>query len=160
MEEWRLIHQEPGYSISSLGRVMNNFTKHIKSIRYDRYGYPRVTLYPSGRTYTIHRLIMTNFYPAEMWNEHVNHIDNNRANSILSNLEWVTAKENIAHVFRQNRNHDVNGELNPMAKLSIHDVWNIRYWHWDLSTSLLSYLYEVGEETIRKIRVFESWKGV
>lgn len=58
--------------------------------------------YIAGRLYTVHRLI------AEAWlyniesktKQQVNHIDGNKLNNVLSNLEWVTAKENVEHLFK------------------------------------------------------------
>lgn len=63
MEIWKIIPHEQGYEVSSLGRIRNRITLKIKSLRFDRYGYKRVTLYPSGKTYTIHRLVMLTFEP-------------------------------------------------------------------------------------------------
>lgn len=58
MEQWKKIQDEPIYSVSSKGSIKNNQTDHIKSLRLDKDGYQRVTLYPSGKTYRIHSLVM------------------------------------------------------------------------------------------------------
>lgn len=58
--------------------------------------------YIQGREHIVHRLI------AEAWlynetpttKQQVNHIDGNKLNNVLSNLEWVTAKENMDHLFK------------------------------------------------------------
>lgn len=60
--QWKTIPFEDMYEVSSTGEVRNRQTLHIKSQRYDRYGYKRVTLYPSNKTYTIHRLVMLVFF--------------------------------------------------------------------------------------------------
>ena len=62
---WKTIDLEPNYEISDLGEVRNKFTKKVKSLRVDRGGYSRVTLYPSGKTYHIHRLVALAFLKNE-----------------------------------------------------------------------------------------------
>jgi hypothetical protein len=47
--------------------------------------------------FTIHRLMALAFIPRIEGKDFVNHIDGNRANNNLSNLEWVTRKENVRH---------------------------------------------------------------
>lgn len=158
MEIWKTIQYEDRYEVSSLGRIRNIQTQHIKSIRYDRDGYPRVTLYPSGKTYTIHRLIMTTFHERKEWLEHVNHINHDRGNSILSNLEWVSAKENVRHMHSHGRNADINGSRNPMAKLTQSDVIVIRYSLYPYSDAAIARMYNVASETIRRVRTFSTWR--
>ena len=55
-----------------------------------------------GTTYIqLHRALMLAFKPIENFeNLQVNHIDGNKNNNNLNNLEWVTPKENIAHAIR------------------------------------------------------------
>lgn len=160
MTRWRLIHQQPQYSISSKGKIRNNTSKHIKSTRLDRYGYPRVTLYPSGKTFTIHRLIMTNFTPKESWKEQINHKDSVRKNSVLSNLEWVTPKENSQHMILNNRQADVNGSKNPMAKLTDKIVSYIRCFLIDYPVAEVAEIYGVSITTIERVRSGDSWKNI
>ena len=49
------------------------------------------------RKSSIHRLLAENFIPNPNNYEYVNHIDGNKANFDLSNLEWCTQKQNIYH---------------------------------------------------------------
>lgn len=160
MESWKIMHQAPNYSISSKGRVRNNRNDHILKNSKDRYGYPRIHLSSPRKTYTIHRLIMTNNTPESEWKEQVNHIDSNRENSTLENLEWVTAKENIQHVHKSNRNADVNGENNPMAKLDTEAVILIKYSLTFLSNAKTAKLIGVSGTTIDRIRNGEAWKHI
>ena len=57
MEDYKVIPFEDNYEVSDKGNVRNINTQHVKSLRYDKYGYLRVTLYPSGITYSTHRLV-------------------------------------------------------------------------------------------------------
>ena len=54
----------------------------------------------SKKTFRVHRLVLMAFAPIEnMQNLEVNHIDGNKKNNSLSNLEWVTSSENKLHAF-------------------------------------------------------------
>lgn len=51
--------------------------------------------------YSVHRLILENFKPVENMDKmQVNHIDGNKWNNKLSNLEWVTCSENNKHAHK------------------------------------------------------------
>ncbi len=54
-----------------------------------------VVVLSDGKNHFIHRLMAKTFLPDEK--EHVNHIDGNKQNNQLSNLEWATPKENAQH---------------------------------------------------------------
>ena len=83
---WKTIQNETNYEVSSEGQVRNKQTKQIKSLRYSNKGYARVTLYPSGKTYSIHRLVTENFIINQDNYPSVNHKDGNKANNRLENL--------------------------------------------------------------------------
>lgn len=112
MEIWRSINGYEGqYEVSNMGRVKSLpreivRTSHgIMPIRErilkqgeDRYGYLYVTLQDGAKRhhYTVHRLVICSFI-GEMKGKQVNHIDGDKTNNKIDNLEWVTAKENIDH---------------------------------------------------------------
>lgn len=49
----------------------------------------------------VHRLLMRAFRPTEGWEElQVNHVDGERTNNTLSNLEWCTQHENLRHAWK------------------------------------------------------------
>lgn len=99
---WKPIEGFENYSISNTGEICNNKTDHImlKSISN---GYQVVTLSNRGSQTQkyVHRLLMEAFNPMEdkeLQNKMVvNHIDGNRSNNDLQNLEWVSIKENNLH---------------------------------------------------------------
>lgn len=49
------------------------------------------------KKFKVHRLVAMAFLPNPQNKEFVNHIDRNRANNCLPNLEWVTPQENSDH---------------------------------------------------------------
>lgn len=91
------------YYITDDGRVWSEKTKKYLATNLDKYGYVKVRLVsPNSKrhTYSIHRLMLENFNPVENMEElQVNHIDGNKLNNHLNNLEWTTPHENVQHAF-------------------------------------------------------------
>lgn len=105
METWRKIHGFENYSVSADGRVRNDVTNTIKTISLDHAGYCSVLLHANGmkkKSY-VHRLVAIAFIDNPLQKREVNHIDGNKQNNSVSNLEWVTSSENKRH------NYDVLG---------------------------------------------------
>ena len=158
--QWKDIPFEDMYEVSSTGLVRTKSTYHVKKQRLDRYGYKRVTLYPSGKTYTTHRLVMLTFYPDDI-NEEINHIDGDKTNNNIENLEWCTSSHNAHH--RSNVLHPdtVNGEKNPMAKISESTAKQIKYGNFScLNNREIGDLFGVTSEVVRRIRSGQRWKHI
>lgn len=81
-----------GTGRSDKGRVMNWF--------YGSSGYRQVKLSKKGKGYhfPIHRLVATHLVEGRFDGAVVNHINGDKDDNRASNLEWVTQRENIAHV--------------------------------------------------------------
>lgn len=80
----------------------------------------------SKRTFRVHRLVMMAFNPIENMDElEVNHIDGNKKNNKLENLEWCTASENQIHAFKTGLNKSRRGEESNFSKLTNDDVKKI-----------------------------------
>lgn len=86
------------YFICETGRVFNEAGHEIS--QWNSYGrggvYKRVTLYHNGtkRNYRVHRLVAMVYLNNTLNKPEVHHIDANTFNNNVSNLEWVTGKEN------------------------------------------------------------------
>lgn len=77
----------------------------------------------SKRTFRVHRLVMMAFNPVENMDElEVNHIDGNKKNNKLENLEWCTASENQIHAFKTGLNKSRRGEESNFSKLTNDDA--------------------------------------
>ena len=65
-------------------------------------GYFQVLLSKNGRVYTksVHRLVAEAFIRRVDGKDQVNHIDGDKQNNVLSNLEWCNNSENAIHAFR------------------------------------------------------------
>lgn len=100
LEIWKPILGEGMYSVSNLGRVKNH---HNRLLRTNiREGYPRIKLVFKGkrRNFFIHRLSAIAFIPNTENKQCINHIDGNKLNNRVENLEWCTNIENVQHAYR------------------------------------------------------------
>ena len=123
---WKTIQQESSYEINENGDVRNIKTGHIKSTRLDKYGYKRVTLYPSGKTYSIHRLVAMTYLSNNKCFKTVNHINGNKIDNNVKNLEWCSFSDNTKHAHRAGLiTVNVKGTNNPMSKFTKEDIENI-----------------------------------
>ena len=119
MEEiWKDIKDyEDLYQVSNLGRVksirrkVNNNRgimirqEKILTPEITKHGYLRIKLFKNnkGKRILIHRLVAETFISNPENKPQVNHIDFNRANNKVDNLEWVSASENIKYSFDKGR---------------------------------------------------------
>jgi hypothetical protein len=62
--------------------------------------YLHVSLNSRERVFTVHRLVAETFLPNPENKPQVNHKDGNKLNNHVSNLEWVTASENMKHAYK------------------------------------------------------------
>lgn len=137
-EEWRTIDGWDGYEISNLGNVRSYLLRSYnrgratsptaKRIQLSVWGYPEVRLFQYGKTrkFRVHRLVATAFLPNPYKKREVNHIDGDRTNNNVANLEWVSRTENMLHAYRVNNAPRMRGERNGHAKLTAADVRQIK----------------------------------
>lgn len=120
--EWKLIEGFDGvYSVSNYGEVRNNKTGKLMKPRKNETGYLRINLTKNGKPkcMRVHRLVAQAFIPNPENKPEVNHIDFNRENNCVSNLEWVTNQENTQYsvcnrIFpgQQKKRNNKTGERN------------------------------------------------
>lgn len=125
MEEiWKDIKGYEGlYQISNLGRVKSlarkkqGFKSHYftkeRILKNSKIGlYEGVRLYDgkTSKPVTIHRLLAIHFIPKVKGKNCVNHIDGNKLNNKLENLEWCTRAENNIHAWNNNLIKNANNK--------------------------------------------------
>ena len=105
------------YEVSNLGRVrrLESFVTNKNGVKQKvpgkilkpgtARGYLTVNLSKNGivRTCSIHRLVSTAFIPNSDKKFQVNHLDEDKTNNTVENLEWCTAKENVNYGTRNKR---------------------------------------------------------
>lgn len=103
-EIWKVIKEFPQYKVSNFGQIMSYKNPNKPIIlkgQITKKGYRSVHLRDeNGHSYSkqVHRLVLENFSPREdMQQLEVNHIDENKLNNNLTNLEWMTHLENMRY---------------------------------------------------------------
>lgn len=97
---WLRCKENDNYEISEMGDVRNSKTKRLLKPKVRKSnGYLEVQFYDEGnRTYHyIHRIVANNFIPNPDNKTQVNHKDEIKSNNHISNLEWVTPRENTQY---------------------------------------------------------------
>ena len=137
MEEiWKDIKNYEGiYQVSSLGNVRSldmqvwsgtvYYTKKGRVLKagINRNGYYTVVLCKDRiqKSYDVHRLVAMTFIENNLNKKAVNHIDSNKLNNCISNLEWVTDRENNTH--RHLKNDKRTSKYVGVFKWKYSDLW-------------------------------------
>lgn len=134
IERWKDIPGYEGkYIISNKGRVMSlpferrNGTngsylnkEKVLTPQENNTGYYRVCLLKNKKRshLYIHRLVAENFIKNYKNSPCVNHIDGNKLNNNVENLEWVSYSENSSHAYHVLKNNDCKSQLNCFGDLN------------------------------------------
>lgn len=117
----------PHFTAYPNGLVMNSYGKPVK-IRIDNDGYVSTIVANLGavKPIKLHRLIKYTFSSDEerkFIDEHpemqVNHIDGDKQNNSVDNLEWCTCKENIDHAIKHGLH--INNDYSPYKEDILND---------------------------------------
>jgi hypothetical protein len=178
VEIWRPVKGYEGlYEVSNLGRV-KSVSRVIRGGRYncDRLFkerilkqaackgngfYHRVQLNKdsNGRMFAVHRLVAEAFIPNPENKPEVNHVDANRFNNTVENLEWVTQEENIEHARINGLLSKSKGEDRWCAKLKETDVFEIRELHRSgkMNQKEIAKVFNVDHSNINSIIKGKTW---
>lgn len=154
------------YEVSENGEIRNAKTKEVRKARINRCGYlqlnfPRNDGTGKSTTKPVHRVVAEVFLPNPNKLPEVNHIDGNKQNNAVYNLEWCTKSENTSHAHRTGLAHSKRGSDHVNSKLTQHDVKEIRtrYSKENISQQKLADEYHVAQATIGRIIRGERYKN-
>lgn len=164
-EIWKPVNGYEGhYEISNKGRI-KSVQRTIKSTSGDRvllskikpvfigphgYMFAHLRKDKKARTIPVHRIIAIAFIPNPEGKPCVNHIDADKTNFHISNLEWVTYKENLHHALKLSKGGN--------SKLTVEQVIEIR--NSKEKNVHLAKKYNVVVETISHIKNNKTWNVI
>lgn len=164
----------PGYAgkyfINEQGQVWSVPRSRLMCPQVHRkMGYPQVLLQTPGkgaRATNLHYLMRLTWMPpapgpvgTRRGEWCVNHIDGNKENNHIGNLEWLTTTENVKHAWRTGLNHTAIGEDAKNSKFTSDEVRQIRLrLLLGEKTKALSEEFDVSIVLIKKMQWFVSWK--
>lgn len=159
---------EGEYQISTYGRIKSfkNGREIIMRPLPTRNGYLNILLCKDGRhkNFSVHVLVARAFIPNPDNKQEVNHIDGEKFNCHVSNLEWSNRSENNKHAFRIGLKKQLHGGDNPKANLTNEDARYCRevFKPWDKNFGLkaLARKFGVSKECIRRIVHYTAYRDV
>jgi hypothetical protein len=174
-EIWKDIEDYEGYyqvsnqgRVKSLARVIVRSDGSLLPIKekimkpfISSKGYNRIDLHNNtGQTkYKVARLVAIAFIPNPLNKPEVNHIDTNKLNDNVENLEWNTGSENIIHAYKNNLMHIPHGENRYNAKLTEQEAIRIlELFKNKIPRMEIAKMYNVTYWCIRSITDRISWK--
>jgi len=98
--------KESNYEISDKGVLRNRITKKVLKYHLNHHGYYKVQIDigEGKKDYFVHRLIAMVFLTKIEGKDYINHINSNKLDNRVENLEWCTVQENNAHAYINNLN--------------------------------------------------------
>lgn len=176
MEIWKPIKGYEGvYEVSNFGRIKSlereiyrgkDYAKRVQKEKIlkqvvNKDSYHRVSLNKNSKSkmFAVSRLVAEAFIPNPENKPEVNHIDANRFNNKVENLEWVTAEENLNHARENGLLNKMQGEKSWCSKLKESDVKEIRRLHASgkHNQKELSRLFGVHHSNVNLIVKNKSW---
>lgn len=160
------------FSVKGSGRFGDNTVPdrpRQMSKRINKYGYIDVGLRfvddegkRKKRMYEVHRLVARSFIPNPENLPQVNHIDGDKLNNHVSNLEWCTARYNVKHRVKNGDSYTLKGEKNPCAKLDDQDIPVIMHAYNSGSMSIkeIADVFRVAKTTINNIVYGYQWNHI
>ena len=165
-EEWKsVVGYEGTYDVSNAGRIRrtrsaNEMTAvRMRKPYLERQGYLRIALWLGNkkRTFNVHRIVLSAFVGPCQDGMQTNHIDGDKTNNRIDNLEYVTPSENRRHAFRTGLQTPMRGSKNPLAKLTEEDVRAIRKLIGKKSLASIGRMFGVAKSTVGCISNGSRW---
>ena len=155
---------EDDYQASNLGRIRrvikNKELFFIRTLIVSNRGYHIIHFSINGisKMCRVHRLVAQTFIPNPENKPQINHIDGNKINNHIGNLEWCTAKENDKHAVATGLSSKV-GERNANSKLKSFQVRVIRKID-DMTEFEIAKIFNISRANVGRIKRKEYWKHI
>lgn len=128
-----VVGYEDYFQVTEDGQVWSKRTNKFLKQTISKTGYYAISTRLGGRKgipkyFKVHRFVAQAYIPNPENKPHVNHIDGNKLNNHISNLEWCTPSENIQHAYDTGliNKDSLKGENSFSAKLTNDQVRQIR----------------------------------
>ena len=110
-------YKDTPYYVTENGRIFND-KKQLKTYRGERYEKLVIKINGKATSRYVHRMVAETFIENPDNKKTVNHLDGNKMNNCVSNLEWATSSENNYHSYKVGLKipYDRKGENNPNYK--------------------------------------------
>lgn len=154
------------YLINENGDIFDIKENKLRNPVENKKGYYKVSFYLYGKYKLkfVHRLVLEHFDPIENMNElQVNHIDGNKKNNNVNNLEWCTLKENMKHAWENKlcKNSTPSGNDAHHRVLNSEIVYQIKQ---DLKNKMsyrkVAEKYNIHFSTVCQINKGITWKDI
>lgn len=153
------IHEETGYLVTNDGKVLRKDGNGFLKPKLDRYGYLCYGLSLGKKKHmlhiTAHKLVATVFLERPSEQHQVDHIDGNKLNNHVSNLEWVTLQENLKRRCALNLTARGERSCSDYTDEQIHEVCKMLadgYRNNDIAKAC-----NVTREVVSQIRMKKTW---
>lgn len=168
-EIWKPVlinNKKTDYLVSNFGKVYSKKSNKILKQEVTKVGYARVTIFynKTAAHKSIHRLVANAFiYNDDKSNKiYVNHINGNKLDNSVNNLEWVTARDNELHAYKNNlkvAKHGDESHLSVYSKKQVisacemmeEGIFTIKY---------ISYKTGISESMLYLIQKRRSWINI
>ena len=159
-EIWITIKDFENYEVSNLGRIRSLYKNIILKPQFGKH-YLHVSLYKNKKCYSkdIHVIVAKTFIPNSNNLPEVNHIDGNKHNNNITNLEWSTKSDNEKHAYRTGL-RSAKGEKNNCAKLTNVQVKEIKELKGKIKGSEIALMYDIDRSVIYNIFNNKAWKHI
>lgn len=137
--------------------------KMVKVTRNPKHGYGQLSLVGEWKKKTVraHRVVAEAFIPNPSNKPYINHIDCDKLNNSIENLEWVTAKENTEHISKLGRFNPLRGSASTSAKLIEDDILGMRLLKKaGMRNFEIAHIYRVSQSTVGDILKRKTWRHV
>jgi hypothetical protein len=165
-ESWKKIKEFPDYVMSDFGRIYSELSGKLLSPWLNPNGYFKVDLRKNGKSNNkyVHRLVLEAFDRPCPDGKQCNHIDGNKQNNCIANLEWVSRSENMKHAFKMGLKMPtrVKGENHGMSKLTEKRVITIRHLYSGkhLIQKEIGELFGISGSLVNTVVLRKTWRHI